>query len=64
MGSSFVSTPRSDMRTAEYGQKYQIGYDMQALEQERLNLQRGVEAERRESPLFQRGAFPISRSSV
>ncbi len=53
IGSRFVGTPRAGIRTSEYGRDYRIGYGMQVLEQGKLNLQLGVDAERRESPLFQ-----------
>ena len=53
IGSRFVGTPRAGVRTSEYGRDYRIGYGMQVLEQGRLNLELGVNAERRESPLFQ-----------
>ena len=53
IGSRFVGTPRAGLRTSEYGRDYRIGYDIQVLEQGRLNLAFGVDAERRESPLFQ-----------
>ena len=52
IGSRFVGTPRAGVRTSEYGRDYRIGYGMQVLEQRRLNLQLGVDAERRESPIF------------
>ena len=53
IGSRFIGTPRAGVRTSEYGRNYRIGYGMQVLEQGKLNLQLGVDAERRESPLFQ-----------
>ena len=53
IGSRFVGTPRAGVRTSEYGRDYRIGYGIQVLEQGKLNLQLGVDAERRESPLFQ-----------
>ena len=53
IGSRFVGTPRAGVRTSEYGRDYRVGYGMQVLEQGKLNLQLGVDAERRESPLFQ-----------
>ena len=53
IGARFVGTPRAGIRTSEYGRDYRIGYGMQVLEQGKLNLQLGVDAERRESPLFQ-----------
>ena len=52
IGSRFVGTPRAGVRTSEYGRDYRIGYGMQVLEQGKLNLQFGVDAELRESPLF------------
>ena len=53
IGARFVGTPRVGLRTSEYGRDYRVGYGMQVLEQGRLNLQLGVDAEHRESPLFQ-----------
>ena len=53
IGARFVGTPRAGIRTSEYGRDYRVGYGMQVLEQGKLNLQLGVDAERRESPLFQ-----------
>ena len=53
IGGRFVGTPRAGVRTSEYGRDYRIGYGMQVVEQGKLNLQLGVDAERRESPLFQ-----------
>ena len=53
IGSRFVGTPRAGVRTSEYGHDYRIGYGVGVLEQGRLNLQIGVDAERRESALFQ-----------
>ena len=53
IGARFVGTPRVGLRTSEYGRDYRIGYGMQVLEQGKLNLQLGIDAERRESPLFQ-----------
>ena len=53
IGSRFVGTPRAGVRTSEYGRDYRIGYGVGVLEQGRLNLQIGVDAERRESSLVQ-----------
>ena len=53
IGARFVGTSRAGVRTSEYGRDYRIGYGMQVLEQGKLNLQLGIDAERRESPLFQ-----------
>ena len=49
----FIGTPRAGVRTSEYGRDYRIGYQMQVAEQGRLNLQLGIDAERREIPIFQ-----------
>ena len=40
------------MRTSEFGQDYRLGYSVEVVEQGRLNLQVGVDAERRVSPVF------------
>ena len=53
IGARFVGTPRAGVRTSEYGRDYRLGYGMQVLEQGKLNLQLGIEAERRENSLFQ-----------
>ena len=53
IGSRFVGTPRLGVRTSEYGQDYRFGYGVEALEQGGVNLQLGVNAERRVSPAFQ-----------
>ena len=47
-----VRTRRFGLRTSEYDRDYRIGYGMQLLKQGRVNLQVGVDAERRESPVF------------
>ena len=52
MGARFVGTPRAGLRTSEYGRDYRVGYGMQVLKQDSLNLQLGIDAERRESPLL------------
>ena len=52
IGARFVGTPRVGLRTSEYGRDYRVGYGMQVLEQGRVHLQLGVDAERRESPVF------------
>ena len=53
VGNRYVGTPRVGFSTSEYGRDYRIGYGMQVLEQGKLNLELGIDAERRESPLFQ-----------
>ena len=52
IGTRFIGTPRAGVRTSEYGRDYRVGYGMQVLEQGRLNLELGIDAERRESPVF------------
>ena len=52
LGARFVGTPRVGVRTSEYGGDYRLGYGVEVLEQGRMNLQLGLEAERRESPVF------------
>ena len=52
LGARFVGTPRVGVRTSEYGRDYRIGYGVDVLEQGRMNLQLGIDAERRESPVF------------
>ena len=53
LGARFVGTPRVGLRTSEYGRDYRIGYGVEVLEQGRLRLQLGVDAERRVSPVFE-----------
>ena len=48
-----MGTPRAGISRSEYGRDYRLGYGMQVLEQRKLNLELGIDAERRESPLFQ-----------
>ena len=52
VGARSVGTPRIGVATSEYGRDYRVGYGMQVLEQGRLNLELGIDAERRESPVF------------
>ena len=52
IGARFVGTPRVGLRTSEYGHNYRVSYGMQVLEQGRLNLQLGIDAERQENPIF------------
>ena len=51
VGSRFVGTPRVGFSTSEYGRDYRIGYGLGVLDRERLNLELGVSAHRRESPM-------------
>ena len=52
VGSCFVGTPRVGVSTSEYGRDYRIGYGLGVLDRERLNLELGVDAHRRESPML------------
>ncbi|MCY4638656.1 MAG: hypothetical protein OXG04_29845, partial [Acidobacteria bacterium] len=52
-GARFVGTPRTGMRTSEFGKDYRIGYGVEVREQGNVNLQFGVDAERRVSPVFE-----------
>ena len=52
VGSRLVGTPRVGFSTSEYGQDYRIGYGLGVLDRERLNLDLGVDAHRRESPML------------
>ena len=51
VGSRFVGTPKLGLRTSEYGEDYRLGYGLGVLDRESLNLQFGVEAQRRNSPM-------------
>ena len=53
VGSRFVGTPRVGFATSEYGRDYRVGYGLGVLDRERLNLELGVDAHRRESPMLQ-----------
>ena len=52
LGARFVGTPRVGMRTSEFGRDYRLGYRVEVLEQGNVNLQLGVDAERRVSPVL------------
>ena len=52
IGRRFVGTPRGGLQTSGCGRTYRIGYAVEALERSRLNLQLGVDAERREGPML------------
>ena len=53
IGARFVGTPRVGLRTSEHGREYRVGYGIRVAERSKLNLEVGIEAERRESPIFQ-----------
>ena len=52
IGARFVGTPRAGVRASEHGRNYRVGYGMQVLQRGRLNVQLGIDAERRESPML------------
>ena len=52
VGSRFVGTPRAGVTRSEYGQDYRVGYGLEVLNRERLNLALGVDAHRRENPML------------
>ena len=51
VGRRFVGTPRVGFGTSEYGRDYRVGYGLAVLDQESLNLELGVDAQRRESSM-------------
>ena len=51
VGRRLVGTPRVGFGTSAYGRTYQLGYSLGALETEKMDLELGVEAQRRERPL-------------
>ena len=51
VGRRFVGTPRVGISTSEYGRDYRVGYGLGLLDRNRLNVELGVDAQRRESPL-------------
>ena len=53
VGNRFVGTPRAGVSTSEYGQDYRLGYGLQVLKRDSLEVELGVDAERRETPIFQ-----------
>ena len=53
VGSRFVGTPRAGVTRSEYGQDYRLGYGLQVLKRDNLDVELGVDAERRETPIFQ-----------
>ena len=50
VGARLVGTPRVGLRSSQFGRDYQVGYGLRLLEQGKLNLELGVDAQRRESP--------------
>ena len=52
VGRSFVGTPRVGFGTSEYGRDYRVGYGLGVLERGDVSFELGVDAQRRESPMF------------
>ena len=50
VGRRFVGTPRVGVSTSESGRDYRLGYTLGMLNRERLHVELGVEAQRREHP--------------
>ena len=63
IGARFVGTPRAGVRASEHGRDYRVGYGMQVLQRGRLNLQLGIDAERRESQSPPAGAERRNRAA-
>ena len=61
VGARFVGTPRVGLRTSEFGRDYRLGYSIEVLEQGNVNLQLGVDAERRVSPISDLRSSPGRR---
>ena len=51
VGRRFVGTPRVGISTSEYGRDYRVGYGLGLLDRNRLHVELGVDAQRRENPL-------------
>ena len=51
VGSRFVGTPTFGVGTSESGRDYRLGYRLGALRAEGLDVEVGVDAQRRERPL-------------
>ena len=51
VGSRFVGTPRVGVGTSEMGRDYRLGYSLGALNRGDLDVELGVDAQRRESPV-------------
>ena len=52
VGVRFVGTPRVGLTTSPYGRDYRVGYGLGVLEQGKVNFELGVDAQRRESPMY------------
>ncbi|MCY4119983.1 MAG: hypothetical protein OXG72_03575 [Acidobacteria bacterium] len=52
VGNRLVGTPRVAVGTSEYGRDYRVGYGLGVLDRGNVNFELGVDAQRRESPMF------------
>ena len=52
VGTRFVRTPRVGLTTSEYGRDYRVGYGLGVLDRGDVNLELGVDAQRREMPMY------------
>ena len=59
VGRRLVGTPRVGFASSAYGRAYQFGYRLGALGTERLDVDLGVDAQRRESPLLDGGDLGV-----
>ena len=51
LGARFVGTPRVGLTTSQHGRDYRVGYTLGVLDQGGMQLELGVDAQRRESPM-------------
>ena len=52
VGSRFVGTPRVGFFSSQYGRNYRVGYGLRVLDRDSVNVELGVDAQRRESPML------------
>ena len=52
VGARFVGAPRVGLRTSQHGRDYRVGYALKALERRKVNLELRIDAERRETTVF------------
>ena len=59
LGGRFVGTPRVGFGSSAYGRAWQLGYRLGALGEERMRVELGVDAQRRESPMLDGGDLGV-----
>ena len=52
VGSRFVGTPRVGFSSSQYGRDYRVGYGLRVLDRDSVNVELGVDAQGRESPML------------